>query len=80
MYLTVKLNLIGKKTADGKVLNSIDDVLGYILEEGKIALVPFYAFGADKDSPWFRLSVGTCSKEEAKEAVKILKETIEKLK
>ncbi|MFA5010695.1 MAG: aminotransferase class I/II-fold pyridoxal phosphate-dependent enzyme [Ignavibacteria bacterium] len=80
LYLTVKLNLIGKKTADGKVLNSIDDVLGYILEEGKIALVPFYAFGADKDSPWFRLSVGTCSKEEAKEAVKILKESIEKLK
>lgn len=80
LYLTVKLNLIGKKTADGKVLNSIDDVLGYILEEGKIALVPFYAFGADKDSPWFRLSVGTCSKEEAKEAVKVLKETIEKLK
>lgn len=80
LYLTVKLNLIGKKTADGKVLNSIDDVLGYILEVGKIALVPFYAFGADKDSPWFRLSVGTCSKEEAKEAVKILKETIEKLK
>lgn len=80
LYLTVKLNLLGKKTADGKVLNSIDDVLGYILEEGKIALVPFYAFGADKDSPWFRLSVGTCSKEEAKEAVKILKETIEKLK
>ncbi len=80
LYLTVKLNLLGKKTADGKVLNSIDDVLGYILEVGKIALVPFYAFGADKDSPWFRLSVGTCSKEEAKEAVKILKETIEKLK
>jgi len=80
LYLTVKLNLLGKKTADGKVLNSIDDVLGYILEEGKIALVPFYAFGADKDSPWFRLSVGTCSKEEAKEAVKVLKETIEKLK
>ena len=80
LYLTVKLNLIGKKTADGKVLNSIDDVLGYILEEGKIALVPFYAFGADKDSPWFRLSVGTCSKEEAKEAILILKKSISKLK
>ncbi len=80
LYLTVKLNLIGKKTADGKVLNSIDDVLGYILEVGKIALVPFYAFGADKDSPWFRLSVGTCSKEEAKEAILILKKSISKLK
>ncbi len=80
IYLTVKLNLAGKKTENGKVLNSIDDVLGYILEEGKIALVPFYAFGAEKNSPWFRLSVGTCSKEEAKEAVKVLKETIGKLK
>jgi aspartate aminotransferase len=76
----VKLNLIGKKTEDGKVLKDIDDVLSYILEEGKIALVPFYAFGASKDSPCFRLSVGTCSKEEAKLAAEILKETIEKLK
>jgi aspartate aminotransferase len=80
IYLTVKLNLIGKKTEDGKVLNNIDDVLGYILEEGKIALVPFYAFGASKDSPWFRLSVGTCSMEEAKLAAEILKDTIDKLK
>lgn len=80
LYLTVKLNLVGKRTVDGKVLNNIDDVLGYILEVGKIALVPFYAFGAETDSPWFRLSVGTCSKEEAKEAVKNLKDCISKLK
>jgi len=80
IYLTVKLNLTGKKTEEGKVLKDIDGILSYILEEGKIALVPFYAFGASKDSPWFRLSVGTCSKEEAKLAAEILKETIEKLK
>jgi len=80
LYLTVKLNLVGKKTEDGKVLKTIDDVLGYVLEEGKIALVPFYAFGAKMDSPWFRLSVGTCSKVEANIAVLMLKEAIEKLK
>ncbi|MDD5361805.1 MAG: aminotransferase class I/II-fold pyridoxal phosphate-dependent enzyme [Ignavibacteria bacterium] len=80
LYLTVKLNLIGKKTADGQTLNNVDDVLGYILEEGKIALVPFYAFGASETSPWFRLSVGTCSMEEAKQAVQMFKETIGKLK
>jgi len=80
LYLTVKLNLVGKKTDDGKVLKNIDDVLSFILEEGKIALVPFYAFGAEKDSPWFRLSVGTCSKEEAKDAIKMLKTTVDKLK
>ncbi len=80
LYLTVKLNLVGKKTETGKVLGNIDDVLAYILEEGKIALVPFYAFGAENDSPWFRLSVGTCSKEEAIEASLKLKDTISKLK
>ncbi len=80
MYLTVKLNLIGKKTEDGKVLKDVDDVLAYILEEGKIAVVPFYAFGADPKSPWFRLSVGTCSMEEAKVAAIMLKDAIEKLK
>jgi aspartate aminotransferase len=26
--------------------------------------VPFYAFGAEKTSPWYRLSVGTCKVEE----------------
>jgi len=80
LYLTVKLNLIGKKTVDGKTFETVDDVLGYILEEGKIALVPFYAFGASTDSPWFRLSVGTCSVEEAKAAVASLKTVIGKLK
>jgi aspartate aminotransferase len=25
-----------------------------------LALVPFAAFGADQESDWFRLSVGTC--------------------
>jgi len=80
LYLSVKLNLVGKKTPEGKELKTVDDVLGYILEVGKIALVPFYAFGSKMDSPWFRLSVGTCGREEAKEAVLMLKNTIEKLK
>jgi len=26
--------------------------------------VPFHCFGADKESPWYRISVGTCSIEE----------------
>jgi len=29
------------------------------LEEAKLAIVPFYAFGADRGSNWYRLSVGT---------------------
>jgi aspartate aminotransferase len=64
IYLTVKLDLAGKKTAAGAVLADQAAVTSYILNEAKLALVPFNAFGAAKNSPWYRLSVGTCVKEE----------------
>ena len=43
------------------------------LNEAKLAVVPFYAFGAAKNSPWYRLSVGTCKKEEIPEMFSQLK-------
>lgn len=64
MYLTVLLNLKDKTTSEGKVLETQEDVTDYILSEAKLALVPFYAFGAERTSPWYRLSVGTCRYEE----------------
>jgi aspartate aminotransferase len=63
IYLTIKLDLKGK-TANGKLLATQAEVTDYILSEAKLAVVPFYAFGADKQSPWYRLSVGTCKLEE----------------
>lgn len=63
IYLTVKIDLAGK-TYKGKKLENQSDVTGYLLDEAKLALVPFYAFGAPNDSPWYRLSVGTCKLEE----------------
>jgi aspartate aminotransferase len=50
IYLTVQINLVGKKTAEGTLLANQADVTAYILNEAKLALVPFNAFGADKDS------------------------------
>ena len=79
LYLTVKLNLIGKKTQNGKILRSVDDITEFILEDAKIALVPFYAFGASRSSVWYRLSVGTCSRDEVKEALLNLKRCLVKL-
>lgn len=64
IYLTVQLNLVGQTTPDGRVLENTADVTQYVLNEAKLALVPFYAFGASKDSTWFRLSVGTAREEE----------------
>ncbi len=59
MYLTVKFSLKGKRTEEGRVLETTEDVTRYLLEEAKLAIVPFYAFGADRGSDWYRLSVGT---------------------
>ncbi|HIF15098.1 MAG TPA: aminotransferase class I/II-fold pyridoxal phosphate-dependent enzyme [Bacteroidetes bacterium] len=64
IYLTVYIDLIGKRTEKGETLKSIQEVYSYLLNEANTALVPFYCFGAGKDVPWFRLSVGTCKKED----------------
>ncbi len=80
IYLTIKLDLAGKQTADGKVLNDQAAVTSYILDEAKLAVVPFYAFGAAKYSPCYRLSVGTCVKEEIPAMLDKLQAALEKLK
>ena len=64
IYLTIKLALAGKKDAGGNVLHDQKAVTEYILNKAKLAIVPFYAFGAGHSSPWYRLSVGTCIKSE----------------
>lgn len=80
IYLTVKVDLTGSKTTSGQVLNHQADVTAYLLSEAKLAIVPFYAFGAPKDSPWYRLSVGTCKKEEIDEMLARLQGALQQLK
>ncbi len=79
IYLTIQINLTGKKTADNNLLASQADVTSYILNEAKLAVVPFYAFGASKNSSWYRLSVGTCKKEEIPEMLEKLKAALSRL-
>jgi aspartate aminotransferase len=79
MYLTVSIDAIGKETQRGKKLLNAEDVTNYLLDEAKIALVPFYAFGASKKSPWFRLSVGTAKMEEILGFFDNLKKALDKL-
>jgi aspartate aminotransferase len=79
IYLTIQINLVGKKTADGNVLEDQSQVTDYLLNEAKLAVVPFYAFGANKNSNWYRLSVGTCKKEEIDEMLGMLKAALQKL-
>ncbi|HEX2608297.1 MAG TPA: aminotransferase class I/II-fold pyridoxal phosphate-dependent enzyme [Flavisolibacter sp.] len=79
IYLTIKLDLAGKKTQEAKMLETQADVTSYLLQEASLAVVPFYAFGASKNSPWYRLSVGTCKKEEIDEMLRKLSDALGKL-
>jgi aspartate aminotransferase len=80
IYLTIKADLTGKTFEDGKVIVTQSEVTDYLLSEAKLAVVPFYAFGADKSSPWYRLSVGTCKKEEIDEMLSKLRDALLKLR
>ncbi len=78
IYLTISIDLAGKD-ADGKALATQADVTEYLLNEAKLAIVPFYAFGANRQSPWYRLSIGTCSKEEIPQMLGMLENALQKL-
>ena len=79
MYLTIKLDLTGR-SAEDKLLETQKDVTEYLLAKAKLAVVPFYAFGAGNDSPWYRLSVGTCVKSEIPEILALLESALTQLK
>ncbi len=79
LYLTIQFSLHGMKTADGKKLATTKDVTKYILDEAKVAVVPFYAFGASENSSWYRLSVGTCKAEDIDGVISNLRAALKKL-
>ena len=79
IYLTIKIDLTGKQTTDGKILAAQSEVTAYVLNAAGLAVVPFYAFGANKNSAWYRLSIGTCKKEEIEEMIGKLRKALQDL-
>lgn len=79
IYLTVQLNLLNKKKPNGERLTSNSSVNEYILQEAGLAIVPFYAFGSDKESNWYRLSVGTSHVQDITESIQSLRNALSKL-
>lgn len=80
IYLTIKLDIKGKKLPDGSLITDQKQVTQYFLDAAKLAVVPFSAFGAAEQSPWYRLSVGTCTREEIPEVYAALKTALSALK
>jgi aspartate aminotransferase len=79
IYLTIQVNLAGKTLVNGTILSTQEEVTAYLLNEARLAVVPFYCFGASRSSNWYRLSVGTCKIEEIDEMLKLLTEALQKL-
>jgi aspartate aminotransferase len=72
IYLTIKIDYIGKKTPNGDILDNPTALNFYLIKEANIALVPFSAFGTE-DMCWYRASVGACSTEEIESKIPLLK-------
>jgi aspartate aminotransferase len=64
IYLTVRIAPFGKRPPGGAPLETNEAVRAYLLEAAGLAVVPFQAFGMERDSGWFRLSVGAASESE----------------
>jgi len=80
IYLSVKIDLVGKTTPDGTVLTDTDAVHDYLLNTVKIGMLPFSWFGATSYGDWFRISVGTCRQEDVAEVMEILEAGMAALK
>jgi aspartate aminotransferase len=79
IYLTIKLDYVGKTTLDGEVLDTSAKLNFYIIQNANMALVPFSAFGTE-DLCWYRASVGACSAKEIKSKIPQLKKVLSSLK
>ncbi len=79
IYLTAQFNLIGRKTRMGTVLHTNEDIRKYLLEDARLAIVPFQAFGSHENTGWFRLSAGAVSIEEIEEMLPRLRAALEML-
>lgn len=80
LYLTIKLDYIGKIKPDGNRIETSSDLVFYLISEGGVAFVPFSAFGDEKTEPWFRASVGGLSLDEIKIMLPKLEKALHNLK
>jgi aspartate aminotransferase len=69
IYLSARIHPFGKRTPEGKVLKTNEDVRAWILAAARIGVVAFQAFGVPEDTGWFRLSVGAVSEAQIAEAM-----------
>jgi len=79
IYLAARFHPFGRRTPDGVVLETNEQVRRYLLESAAFAIVPFQAFGAIEEDGWFRLSVGAVGEGDIEAALPRLQAALEAL-
>jgi aspartate aminotransferase len=79
IYLTARVPIFGKRTPNGSVLRTNEQIRKYLLEAAGVGIVPFQAFGSTEDDGWFRLSVGATGEEEIEAALPRLERALRAL-
>jgi aspartate aminotransferase len=79
IYLSARFELYGKRTTEGGVLQTSEEIRAWLLRESGLAVVPFSAFGAEGETGWMRLSVGAASMAEIEMALPRLGEALASL-
>ena len=77
IYLSARVALNGKRTPDGQLLRTNDDIRRYLLKAAGFAVVPFQAFGVKEDTGWVRLSVGAVSMADIERGLPLLRKAVE---
>lgn len=80
IYVTAQFALQGKTTQAGQAITTTEDITAYLLNEAKIAVVPFTAFGCATGTNWYRISVGTLAESDITEVLNNLEQALAKLK
>ncbi|TMQ52983.1 MAG: aminotransferase class I/II-fold pyridoxal phosphate-dependent enzyme [Candidatus Eisenbacteria bacterium] len=60
LYLSARFGLFGRAVG-GSEIRTNEDIRRLLLHEAGVAMVPFQAFGLEREDGWFRLSVGAVS-------------------
>lgn len=79
IYLSVRMNLINRKTAQGKILATDEDVHQFLLNDVGMGVLPFSWFGATQHADWYRISVGTCTPEQVRAVMQNLEKALQQL-
>lgn len=79
IYLTIKIDYAGTKTASGEILKTSSDINFYLINKAKVAFVPFAAFGTETSINWFRASVGATTCEDIEQMLPRLKNALKTL-